>query len=60
MLSTMTIWLLVSAGFYGEHGTQVVERFATGEECQRVLLLIREATTRPATLRCIRAAVLNQ
>lgn len=60
-MTTITIWLLISVGSYAHHGTRVVERFASGEECQRVLLLIRDPSSfgKPS-LACIQATVLRK
>jgi hypothetical protein len=58
------MWLLVavgtSAGMAGPP-TQVVERFATVQECTRVRDAIAEATAmRGPTLRCVEATVARE
>jgi hypothetical protein len=60
-MATITVWLLISVGYYGNYGTRVVERFASGDECQRVLLLTRDvAEFGKPTLRCIQATVMKE
>jgi hypothetical protein len=57
---TTTLWLLVSIGahisYQGGAPTQVVERFVTQEECQRVAKAIFEPTQK-ARLQCVEAKV---
>ena len=62
-MTTITIWLLVSIGSFGTGvtaPTQVVERFATGEECQRVLGVLYESSgVYVKRHRCIQATVVR-
>lgn len=59
-MTTVTLWLLVSVGahigYMGGAPTQVVERFATQEECVRVARSIYEPTQK-ARLQCVEAKV---
>jgi hypothetical protein len=57
VLSTGLLWLLVSVGQYGRAETRVIERFGDRDECQRVLLVIRGATSPAPTLVCVQARI---
>ena len=63
-MNNALIWLLISIGEAGGSGsstTAVVERFVSGAECQRVLMLIRdERNNRIPRLKCIEARVVKQ
>ncbi len=59
-MTGVTVWLLVSIGFYSIHGSALIERFPNREECQRVLEAMRDAAeTRKPALRCIQATVVK-
>jgi len=57
-MTSFTIWLLVSIGQpfgYGSHATQVVERFQTKMDCDRVLYQLGDP--KDYRHRCIEAKV---
>lgn len=60
---TVTLWLLIHIGEAGGNGsstTHVVERFASQQECSRVLNLIRGGVeSRVPRLRCIESTVVK-
>lgn len=59
-MNTVLIWLLVSVGHNWSHaiGTEVVERFATVQDCEATAAAIREAREQgKPMLRCIQARV---
>ena len=61
-MNTVVLWLLVSVGTM-DSPTQVVERFATMQECSRVQQLISNSDHdrgfRVSTVRCIQATVVR-
>jgi hypothetical protein len=62
-MSTITIWLLVSLGSSAGNtsnsgrATQVIERFATQEECMRVYKVITIPSREP--VQCVQATVVK-
>jgi len=57
VITTVTLWLLISVGKYERFNTAIVERFATVGECERVRKLVDETTSRPPAMRCIQATI---
>lgn len=58
-MTAITIWLLISVNGHHAH---TVERFPTVQECERVLLVVKDSTQepfRPPVLRCIQATVVR-
>lgn len=63
---TITLWLLVVLGQetrYGGRAPEVLEQFATVEECQRVARAIRDTTkgvgSTPSPMLCVQAEVVR-
>lgn len=59
-MNTVLIWLLVSLptpSRQAQDAVNVVERFATVQECQRVENIIRDSVKQQLKLRCIQATV---
>lgn len=59
-MSTVTLWLLISIGQNSSAGSphQVVERFATKQECVRVAEILRGGSQR-TNVQCIEATVVR-
>lgn len=61
---TIKLWLLISVGqlSYAGHPTQVVERFATAQECQRIAQIIRGAGSSHGEARviCVEATIARE
>jgi len=57
MITTVTLWLLMSVGKYERFNTTVVERFSTAAECERVRKLVDETTSYTPAMRCIQATI---
>ena len=62
-MKTFTLWLLIHIGEAGGNGsaaTQVIERFLTASECDRVAAVVRASTSnRKPTVRCVQATVVR-
>lgn len=61
-MNTVLIWLLVSVGHNWSHaiGTEVVERFATAQDCEAAAGAIRDAREHgKPVLRCVQARVVR-
>jgi hypothetical protein len=62
-MTTVTLWLLVSLGWntLGAPPTTVVERFATAQECSRVMDVLNSSIDgkRHPMLLCVQAAVVK-
>jgi len=67
-IATITLWLLVSVGYEqttnqnSGRSTQIVERFASKDECDRVLKILRDVRFSPRndptnSLLCVQATV---
>ena len=57
-MHTVTLWLLISLGQVSYAGSphQVVERFATQQECLRVAAILRSGSQRTA-VQCVEATI---
>lgn len=60
-MSTINLWLLISlpgfAASYANVPTTLVERFATAQECERVLAVILGDVRGHQPMRCVQATI---
>ena len=61
-MTTITLWLLVSVGvqWASGHPTQLIERFATPQDCQKTVDQIMASYPSKPRLVCIEARVLKE